>query len=339
MINFFRTLKKFLNFKKNEKNYKRIIFNENLNTFKYLEDLVKSNKNNFCILSLEDLSKFKIKNHNYYYFNNSFFISLIFIFLKIKYLYTSTPDLNNSIFRKSIHKKTKYIYIQHSPVSLSMAYKYNAFLEFDYVQVVNKNQYSDIIDMNNIYKKKIKPLKSKYLFLNNLRHKNKNVVKNKIDYLIAPSWNTDFYKLDLHRNIFKILKDLNKSFIFRPHYMSIVKKEFLIDKLNLDKKFIDLNSNLNFDNYENLISDWSGIYLEFAIIKNKKPLLINSKMKIRNENYKKFSSEPIELEIRDKLSVQFNTNELNQFRDFVSSNTEKNFDNLDIYNIYSSKFY
>ena len=37
--------------------------------------------------------------------------------------------------------------------------------------------------------------------------------------------------------------------------------------MNIDNSLIDLNPNFTFDNYNNLISDWSGIYLEFLIIK------------------------------------------------------------------------
>ena len=49
---------------------------------------------------------------------------------------------------------TKYIYIQHSPVSLSMAYKKKAFYNFDCLQVVNKNQYSELLEINKKTEKK-----------------------------------------------------------------------------------------------------------------------------------------------------------------------------------------
>ena len=47
-------------------------------------------------------------------------------------------------------KSVKYIYIQHSPVSFSMAYEFNAFNYFDAVQVINKFQYDDIIEINKL---------------------------------------------------------------------------------------------------------------------------------------------------------------------------------------------
>ena len=169
--------------------------------------------------------------------------------------------------------------------------------------------------------------------------KEKNFSLKKIDYLIAPTWNTDFYKLNLHNKIFKILKAANKTFVFRPHYMSIKKKEFLLENLNLEKESIDTSSEFSFENYENLITDWSGIYLEFVILKKTKPILINSKMKIRNHNFEKFSSIPIELELRNLLSIQFNTNELDNLKKHIFDDKKSELHNAQITDILDKKFY
>ena len=320
-MNFFKNLKKFIKFKKKEKFFDRIIFNENDNTFKYLEEIIKKDRKSTCLISLKNVKNLTLKNTEYFHFDNEFIISILFLFLKIKILYSSTPDLNTSMFRKSFYNKTKYIYIQHSPVSLSMIYKPDAFINFDLIQVVNEYQYSDLKDINKFYNKKIKAIRSKYLFLNNLRVKPQNEVDQKIDYLIAPTWNTDFYKLNFHSHVFEILKKNHKSFIFRPHYMSLRKNEFKIDNLNIDNSLIDLNPNFTFDKYNNLISDWSGIYLEFLIIKKIKPILLNSKMKIRNFKFRDFTLQPIELDLRNKLSKQFNFDELDIFEKQIQNET------------------
>ena len=65
--------------------------------------------------------------------------------------------------------------------------------------------------------------------------------------------------------------------------MSLKKKEFSYDKLHLNKEKIDTESRFTFEKYNNLITDWSGIYLEFIILKRIKPILINSKMKVGND--------------------------------------------------------
>ena len=205
MTNFFKNLLNLINFKKNEKNYQRIFFNENKNTFKYLEPYINLSKKNVCIVSLENVEKKNLSNTTCYNFNNNFIVSIFFLILKVKYLYTSTPDLNQTLFKRSVFNITKYIYIQHSPVSLSMAYREKAFIHFDAIQSVNENQYSDILDINRLHRKKIKPFKYKYLFLDSFK-KNKVASNAKIDFLIAPSWNTDFYKLNLHTRISTLIK-------------------------------------------------------------------------------------------------------------------------------------
>ena len=103
--------------------------------------------------------------------------------------------------------------------------------------------------------------------------------------------------------------------------MSLRKNEFKIDNLNIDNSLIDLNPNFTFDKYNNLISDWSGIYLEFLIIKKIKPILLNSKMKIRNYKFRDFTLQPIELDLRNKLSKQFNFDELDIFEKQIQNET------------------
>ena len=84
-------------------------------------------------------------------FKRTFFLKLLFLTLKVKFIYSTSTDLENSFFLKSKIQKNFYIFIQHSTASLSMIYGRKAFLEFDAVQVINKNQHQDLIDINKIY--------------------------------------------------------------------------------------------------------------------------------------------------------------------------------------------
>ena len=100
-----------------------------------------------------------------------------------------------------LNKKVKYIYIQHSPVSLTKAYNENSFNNFDYLQSINIFQTREIKLINSKYNLKIKDVKTKYYFLNN---KKKNIYKNKI--LIAPTWGTDFYEMNFLMDLLCMLK-------------------------------------------------------------------------------------------------------------------------------------
>ena len=121
--------------------------------------------------------------------------------------------------------------------------------------------------------------------------------------------------------------------------MSILKNELDIKALDLNDSELDIKPNLEFDNYSNLISDWSGIYLEFAFLNKKKPILINTQMKVRNKKYNNFTMKPIEQELRDLITVQFETYNIEELSKYISNDTKKNYHDEEISNILISKFY
>lgn len=59
-----------------------------------------------------------------------------------------------------------------------------------------------------------------------------------------------------------------------------------------------------------MISDWSGIFIEYSLIHKKKSYLINTSKKDKNLNYKKFSNVPVEINMRKYFSHTFEINNL-----------------------------
>ena len=157
-----------INFFKNQKKFKRIFFFENSFIEPHLAPYIFKNTNTdeTVIVSLYKIQNDNLKNFKIFEFNKIFFLNLFFLVLKIRYCYSSTPDIDNSAFQRSIFKKTKYIYIQHSPLGLNKIYRDNAFSNFDIVQVVNKFQKDDVINISKIKKKKNKSLARKiFIFI------------------------------------------------------------------------------------------------------------------------------------------------------------------------------
>ena len=117
--------------------------------------------------------------------------------------------------------------------------------------------------------------------------------------------------------------------------MSIKKKEIELNKLNrnfnIDKK------ELNFSEYDYLITDWSGIYIEYAFFKNKKSILINSSKKILNDNFKNISNEPMEIEARKILGFQVELYELKSIISYL--NKVDNCDNANLKDFFKKNFY
>ena len=136
MINFIEDLFKFLKFKKKEKYFDNLFFVENKFLYQYLSPYIprKSDKKKIIIFTFEEPKDHLIKDVYYLVLKTNFFRELFFLTLKIKYIYCSTPDLNILFFKKTKLFKSKYIYIQHSPISLTAGYNKNAFKYFDAIQ-------------------------------------------------------------------------------------------------------------------------------------------------------------------------------------------------------------
>ncbi len=281
LINIITDFFKFIIFFLKKKKFKKCYFNENIFTFKYIENslIKKCQKNNVVLFSFERI-KFKHKNCYNITLKSNFFRELFFLIFNFNFFYSTTPNLNSSLFKKSISKNSKYIYLQHSPVSLLKAYNKDAFIEFDAIETINSFQYAEVNILNKKYKKKIKPFKSRYKFLKRFNNK----VEKNIDVLIAPTWSTDFYKKNYHKLLIYYLNKNNISYVLRPHPMSIQKKEVNLNDLNNDNIICDLNSDFQIQNYSNLISNWSGIFIEFSLINKKKSYHINTSKKVLNEN-------------------------------------------------------
>ena len=313
-MSFLKDIKNLIYSKKIEKNYDRVFFFENEFIEDHLIPYLLKNKNikKTLIVSLYQIKNPKIKNFKIIKFKKLKILEIFFLFLKIKNIYASTPGLENTSFRKSIYKKNRYIYIQHSPLSLKIIYNKNAFTEFDIIFVVNKSQKKDVEEINNIYKKKIKPWKNQYLFF-----KNQNFIKNDLKtnkILIAPTWGTNFYEDNFHLIIKKFLINNGYKIELRPHYMSFNQND--IDQ-NIKNDFIINSGKLDFSSFDILITDWSGIYLEYAYLTNKKSILINSKQKILNEDFNRFDKNSIDNDARKILGYELGLENLNEVNFFI----------------------
>jgi hypothetical protein len=286
-----------------------------------LAPYTKKNKNTSetIIVSLYNIKNSDLKKFKIFKFKKLFFLNLFFLLLKIKYCYSSTPDFDNSAFQRSVFKKTKYIYIQHSPLGLIKIYRDNAFSNFDVVQVVNSFQKNDLINISKIKNKKIKSWRGKYLFLNNQNDKKMQTNINreqKKKILIAPTWGTDFFDLNFHLEIQKNLDHNLFDIYIRPHFMSIKKNKNLINELT-EKNFQISSGKINFSQFDLLITDWSGIYIEFAKINKVKSILIQNNEKVLNEKFNEFKNKSIDTYARQKLGKILTTKEVDSIQSVV----------------------
>ncbi len=316
-------------------------FCENNYIFQYLEPYIlkKLKREKVLILSFQNIENNLIDKSSIFIFRTNFFRELAFLTLKLKFLYSSTPDLDNTIFKRSKFSKCKYIYLHHTPVSLTLIYNSDAFNAFDAVQTISTYQFKEmkeIVSKNNL---KTKIFKSKYLFINKQIERNKSQIPD-TDVLIAPSWNSSFYKLNYHILLKKQLSKNNITYKLRPHPMSLAKGEIAMNDLTKLDIPVDKLTLLNLFKYKFIITDWSGIFIEFALIFKRKAYLINTPKKIVNTNYLNYENQPIEISLRNILGKTYEIHNIQKIIDEIQI-LKKNRINEDenVKKVLNEKFY
>ena len=216
-----------------------------------------------------------------------------------------------------------------------MIYPKKAFAEFDIVLCVNNFQKKEIIELNEIYKSKTKSWKSKYLFIDFNKFQNKKLSKK---ILIAPTWGTNFFDQKYHLKLKKVLDQGKYKFELRPHYMSYKKNKFLKDELKKD--FILSEGKINFFNYHTIITDWSGIFLEFSKATLSKCILLETPEKKLNHDFNLISNIPIEVYSREILAYKIDEDNFNNINHMIEKVIlEKNFYEKEIVNFFKENFF
>lgn len=236
--------------------------------------------------------------------------------------FTTTPSIGTSVFPKSkVYPKESrpiYMYLFHSLVSPNEMYVKNSFKYFDV-----------IFSPSEIITKQLKILVSKdteivttgYLLFNNtdkysLSSNNNNKV------LVAPTWGKEGVNVIIN-NINQI-NDFNSKLgyetVFRPHPMTDLKKFDIGSEIILD---LDLDLK-NLHEFDYLITDYSGIALEYAYFTGR-PILfldVNKKIKRKVSKFEK-SFLFIEDQMRTTLGEITKIDNLSKLDNFPKINYEE----------------
>ena len=246
------------------------------------------------------------------YIGSGIFRTIFFKSLKSKLLITTMPDLDVYHIKRSIYN-VKYIYIFHSLVSSHRIYNQNAFDAYDFIFCATKKHVEEIRIREKIFNLKRKKLISfGYTRLDIILEslEKKSFFKGNKNVLLAPTWGTEFTEIKFLTKIINLFLVNGYNTCLRLHPMTVLKNQGLVKEIK--KKYIKSknfnidNSNLgikNFYTYDNLITDWSGIALEFAFAKLTPVIFIDTKPKIRNPEWLKISAICIEDQIRNKIGL------------------------------------
>ena len=295
------------------------------------------------------------KNILPFYIGDGVARSNFFINLKATIIVMTMPDLETFHIKRSKVYPVHYVYIFHSLNSTQRAYTNTAFDNFDTIFCTGNYQIIEIQERErkfNLNKKKL--VKHGYGRLDTLINEarstdiRKSVSNNKV-VLVAPSWGANGLIETQGQEIVSILLDSGFDVILRPHPMTIKKSNKIIQKI--EKEFKDnLNFKLETDirNTESfflcdcMISDWSGVAIEYTFAFEKPILYVDTPQKINNPECDQINLVPLEEKIRSQIGEVISLSELslipskinqflqsqNKFKEKIQKNKEETVFNI-----------
>lgn len=282
----------------------------------------------FSIDKDDKINNFRVNN----YLVSPLLVNFIFNNLKAENIFLTTTDLGNNSINKT-KNIDKYIYYFHSPVSTTKNYTSGAFDNYDVIMCIGQFQIDEIREreyLKKINKKKL--IKSGYFYFDYLI-KNINQDNNSNEILIAPSWNKNM-KNFINENfilLIDVLIEKNYNVIFRPHPEHLKRSKKTLDKIknkfSKDRFVLDLDDD-NFKSIQKakcLITDSSGIAIEFITIMKRPILYLDEHDKVHNDEFRNYSKLiTIDQKIKENFGYLFKKKDFNQI-EFIINNADDNF--------------
>lgn len=278
----------------------------------------------------------------------------------------TTPDLDNFYIKRSLMRKDiEYIFVPHDPSSMHMGFREHSLDNFDTVFCTGPHIAEEVRASEKVYGTREKTLvEFGYPLIEQLINSYSEMPKRedgRRQILIAPSWQEDNL-LDscIETLIDSVYGDENKI-IVRPHpeYMKRYKEKMMMlvekynDKIGDGLQFeLDFSSSASVYSSDILVTDWSGIGIEFAFATLKPVVFVNTKIKMENENYENIKIVPQEIRLRNVLGVALEKEELAQnfattvnslladdsFKDKIKKERESYFYNLGTGGVTGAKY-
>jgi len=304
-----------------------------MNHFRLLISELTQEKNlQICyVTSVKNDPMLSIKNEKIH----SFFIgdgitrTKFFLELKAKILIMDMPDLNSFHIKRSKIFPVHYIYIFHSMFSIHSYLRKGAVDNYDTIFCVGEHQKNEIQETEKLYDLKPKKLVN-YGFgrLDTLLKEKHNFQENNLNkenlIIVVPTYGENNLLKICGIELIEKLLATNFKVLLRPHFRIFKESEDLIK--NIREKFQN-NKNFrieegvikpeDFHSSKCMISDWSGISLEYAFVFERPVIYINVPKKVLNEEADKISLVPIEVAIREKIGFLIEPNNLNEISKII----------------------
>lgn len=315
---------------------KQLVFYSEKNGFyKYYQNVIETilNKTDIIIHYITSDPKdevFALANDQFrvYYIGEN---KLIVLMMKMEadMVVMTMPDLQKYHIKRSIVKENiEYVYLDHGIGSDNLMLRKHALDYFDTIFASNENGKAEIRAQEKCYGLKEKNIvEFGSCLIDNMIEAYKadsNYINEKPTILIAPSWQDEnILELGIHE-ILRNLLGKGYHVVVRPHPQYVrhfEDKLFALAEQYADKKDFELQmdfaSNKTVFRADILMTDWSSIAYEYSFTTLKPTLFINTPMKIMNPDYEEIDVQPFDIEIRDKIGISIDMNELSKIETIV----------------------
>ena len=265
----------------------------------------------------------------------------LFLDLKVDVLVMTMPDLETFHIKRSRAYPVHYVYLFHSIVSTHLIYRKGAFDRFDTILCVGPHHIEEIRATETVYGSKAKNLIEHghgcldALIAEHSRGKQRipSGGDEKTRVLVAPSWGPNGLLETRGYEIVKILLDAGYHVTVRPHPVTTRKWPKAVKTLKAEFQrnphFVletDIRSQGSLQSSGCMISDWSGVALEYAFALERPVLFVDMPKKINNPNFEDISCEPLEVAIRTKIGDVVSPDQLNTVPEKIESLCENHHD-------------
>ena len=238
----------------------------------------------------------------------------------------TTPDLDKYYIKRSLMKKDiEYIYVPHDMMSVHMGFREGALDAFDTIFCTGAHVEREVRATEQVYGLKEKtlvqfgyPLADKLIEAGE-KERQEHVPTEKKEILIAPSWQEDNLLDSCIDTLIEKLYCDDYHITVRPHPEYVKRyapKLQMITDRYADKVGDRLSFELDFSHNKSvyssdlLITDWSGIALEYCFATKRPAMFVNTKLKCLNPNWEKIDCVPTEISLRDQVGVSVNKEDL-----------------------------
>jgi phosphonate transport system ATP-binding protein len=260
------------------------------------------------------------KNVLSFYIGYDKYRTIFFQTLQFKVFVSTTPDLGKFAFTCSSFD-VHYAYIFSSLISTHMGFMHDAFDNYDSLLCLGEHQRDELIAIEQHYGLKQKEIVdcgygNLENIIDSIKKESNNLKSSKgtTSVVIAPTYGQDgLFEIDngeLICNLFDILTEADIKVTFRPHWMSVNNNPLLFSKIidrqkncNNFKIDSDLSSIDSLIDSDVLISDLSGVALEYVFGFLKPVVYIDIPMRARNSDFNAIDLPAFEVEMRSKTGV------------------------------------